>query len=68
MHLKHVAIVEEMKSAITNVTAEVAELGAALQSTTRGCPGGQVQTLHDASQAQRMNVEQSGSLWKTTNE
>ena len=52
MQLKHVAIVKEMKSAITNLTAEVAELRAALQSATRSCPDGQVQTLHDASQAQ----------------
>ena len=57
MHLKHVAIVEEMKSAITNLTAEVAELRAELQSATRSCPGGQVQTSHDASQAQ------SGRMW-----
>ena len=57
MQLKRVAIVKEMKSAITNLTAEVAELCAALQSATRSCPDGQVQTLHDASQAQ------SGRMW-----
>ena len=44
MQLKHVAIVEEMKTAITNLTAEVAELCAALQLATRSYPGDQVQT------------------------
>ena len=54
MHLKHIAVVEEMKSAINSLTAEVAELRTALQSAARSCPSGQVQAPTQA---------QSGRMW-----
>ena len=44
-----------MKSAITNLTAEVAELRAALKSETHSCAGDQVQTSQDAPQARMWN-------------
>ena len=54
MHLKHAAIMEEMKSVITNQTAEVAKLRAALQSATRIYPRGQVQISHEAQNGRKL--------------
>ena len=51
VQLKHAALVEEMKSTIASLTAEVVELRATLESeATRSSPGGQVQTSSGASQ------------------